>query len=175
MFIEANVKKWGLAPITGSLAPPPPYGSEQGSILLETGRDRAHTTQGDYLVSGHSRSRSANLGIGPPPSPGPIRSPTDISLAQLSHFPSNEDVGVGNSRGAERNAGFSRDLPQRQGAGEETPVTYTAPPPGYSSPDEFSSMNRTRSQTSLDGGRSITSDHSSDTPVPSYDFAVGNR
>ncbi|KAK9462475.1 concanavalin A-like lectin/glucanase domain-containing protein, partial [Lipomyces oligophaga] len=38
VFIEANVKKWGLAPITGSLAPPPPYGSEQGSILLEIGR-----------------------------------------------------------------------------------------------------------------------------------------
>ncbi|TGZ79348.1 endosome protein, partial [Ascodesmis nigricans] len=37
VFIEANVKKWGLAPMTGSLAPPPPYGSEQGSILLETG------------------------------------------------------------------------------------------------------------------------------------------
>ncbi|EOD51721.1 Protein SSH4 [Neofusicoccum parvum] len=27
VFIEANVKKWGLAPMTGSLAPPPPYGS----------------------------------------------------------------------------------------------------------------------------------------------------
>ncbi|EEQ33686.1 Protein ssh4 [Microsporum canis] len=37
VFIEANVKKWGLAPTTGSLAPPPPYGSEQGSILLEAG------------------------------------------------------------------------------------------------------------------------------------------
>ncbi|KAE9969730.1 Protein ssh4 [Venturia inaequalis] len=39
VFIEANVKKWGLAPMTGSLAPPPPYGSEQGSILLEGGRE----------------------------------------------------------------------------------------------------------------------------------------
>ncbi|KAK9378304.1 concanavalin A-like lectin/glucanase domain-containing protein [Kockiozyma suomiensis] len=38
VFIEANVKKWGLAPVTGSLAPPPPYGSEQGSVLLEIGR-----------------------------------------------------------------------------------------------------------------------------------------
>ncbi|KAK9449652.1 protein ssh4 [Limtongia smithiae] len=38
VFIEANVKKWGLAPVTGSLAPPPPYGAEQGSILLEIGR-----------------------------------------------------------------------------------------------------------------------------------------
>lgn len=174
MFIEANVKKWGLAPITGSLAPPPPYGSEQGSILLETGRDGNRSSQGDYLASGHSRSRSANFGTAPPASPGPIRSPTDISLAQLSHFPSNEDVGVGNSRGAERNVGYFRDSPQRQ-AGEETSDTYTAPPPGYTSPDEFNSMNGSRSRNSLDEVRSITSDHSSDTPVPSYDVAVGNR
>jgi hypothetical protein len=36
VFIEANVKKWGLAPSSGTLAPPPAYGSERGSILLET-------------------------------------------------------------------------------------------------------------------------------------------
>ena len=36
VFIEANVKKWGLAPTIGTLAPPPAYGSERGSILLES-------------------------------------------------------------------------------------------------------------------------------------------
>ncbi|PWN27846.1 SPRY-domain-containing protein, partial [Jaminaea rosea] len=35
VFIEANVKKWGLAPMTGTLAPPPAYGQERGSILIE--------------------------------------------------------------------------------------------------------------------------------------------
>lgn len=39
VFIEANVKKWGLAPTTGSLAPPPPYGSEAGTVLLEHGQE----------------------------------------------------------------------------------------------------------------------------------------
>ncbi|KAI0078932.1 SPRY-domain-containing protein [Panus rudis PR-1116 ss-1] len=39
VFIEANVKKWGLAPSVGTLAPPPPYGSERGSILLAAGGD----------------------------------------------------------------------------------------------------------------------------------------
>ncbi|KDQ19916.1 hypothetical protein BOTBODRAFT_27332 [Botryobasidium botryosum FD-172 SS1] len=39
VFIEANVKKWGLAPSVGTLAPPPAYGSERGSILLEAGGD----------------------------------------------------------------------------------------------------------------------------------------
>ncbi len=37
VFIEANVKKWGLAPMIGTLAPPPAYGSERGSILLDAG------------------------------------------------------------------------------------------------------------------------------------------
>ncbi|KAI5478272.1 hypothetical protein MNV49_005227 [Pseudohyphozyma bogoriensis] len=36
VFIEANVKKWGLAPMMGTLAPPPAYGSEGGSILLDS-------------------------------------------------------------------------------------------------------------------------------------------
>lgn len=37
VFIEANVKKWGLAPVQGNLAPPPPYGRhEQNSLLLES-------------------------------------------------------------------------------------------------------------------------------------------
>ena len=34
VFIEANVKKWGLAPMAGTLAPPPAYGHQLGSILL---------------------------------------------------------------------------------------------------------------------------------------------
>lgn len=38
VFIEANVKKWGLAPMAGSLAPPPAYGTEQDSLLLESGQ-----------------------------------------------------------------------------------------------------------------------------------------
>lgn len=111
VFIEANVKKWGLAPVTGSLAPPPPYGSEQGSILLETGRAKVEDTNNNNsggaapggprgghghsqsvhvysraqqgLQPTHGRSRSGNFRVLPPTSPGPVRSPTDISLAQL--------------------------------------------------------------------------------------------
>ncbi|KIP12005.1 hypothetical protein PHLGIDRAFT_62851 [Phlebiopsis gigantea 11061_1 CR5-6] len=44
VFIEANVKKWGLAPSSGTLAPPPPYGSERGSILLAAGGQVTPTT-----------------------------------------------------------------------------------------------------------------------------------
>lgn len=42
VHIEANVKKWGLAPSQGTLAPPPAYGSESGSILLQTGGVRTN-------------------------------------------------------------------------------------------------------------------------------------
>lgn len=40
VFIEANVKKWGLAPMSGTLAPPPAYGHNSGSLLLETAAAR---------------------------------------------------------------------------------------------------------------------------------------
>ncbi|KAI9253496.1 concanavalin A-like lectin/glucanase domain-containing protein [Phascolomyces articulosus] len=37
VFVEANVKKWGLAPSQGTRAPPPAYGSENDTILLASG------------------------------------------------------------------------------------------------------------------------------------------
>ncbi|KAL0580395.1 Protein ssh4 [Marasmius crinis-equi] len=46
VFVEANVKKWGLAPSVGTLAPPPAYGSERGSILLDVGGRVRHSGEG---------------------------------------------------------------------------------------------------------------------------------
>ncbi|KAI8335094.1 concanavalin A-like lectin/glucanase domain-containing protein [Chlamydoabsidia padenii] len=37
VFVEANVKKWGLAPCQGTLAPPPAYGLENDTVLLAAG------------------------------------------------------------------------------------------------------------------------------------------
>lgn len=146
VFIEANVKKWGLAPVTGSLAPPPPYGSEQGSILLETGtkdiyapppgRRHGHSFSGStYSVLGahspantqHGRSRSGNFRVLHPTSPGPVRSPTDISLAQL----------VPNDDGGETSS--SAQHQQEAGQHDENPLHLhlldaTNPPPDYTSP-----------------------------------------
>lgn len=50
MFVEANVKKWGLAPVQGTLAPPPAYGFEAGSLLLERGR----TGETSHLLAGRN-------------------------------------------------------------------------------------------------------------------------
>ncbi|TDL28574.1 SPRY-domain-containing protein [Rickenella mellea] len=81
VFIEANVKKWGLAPSVGTLAPPPAYGSERGSILLEAGggirsTDGGQTPPGILVPTsssvssrrGHHRSRR------PRPSSAPVQS-----------------------------------------------------------------------------------------------------
>lgn len=166
VYIEANVKKWGLAPMTGSLAPPPPYGSEQGSILLEAGRDGSlNGPAGGYLSAGHSRSRSGiSRGAGPPTSPGPVRSPTDISLAPLEHIPSHEDVGEGTSRsapGRQHGLGLSGD---------------SHPPPDYSSPQPSQAASPT---ASVDGGDEratlLPPSPSSRPPVPSYDVAMGRH
>ncbi|KAI9735389.1 MAG: Rsp5p-dependent ubiquitination, sorting of cargo proteins at the multivesicular body [Claussenomyces sp. TS43310] len=135
VFIEANVKKWGLAPTTGSLAPPPPYGSEQGSILLEAGRESA--AQGSYSQSHfpepqHGRTRSGNFRRGPLglTSPGPVRSPTDISLAHLVHVPSHEDAGEGTS-GSAADATGARTI-SNVGLGLDHQLQ---PPPDYTSPE----------------------------------------
>lgn len=147
VFIEANVKKWGLAPMTGSLAPPPPYGSEQGSILLEAGRKDGYTGsyprghQGSQSVQlyprpgaqgldpGHNRSRSGNFRVLPPTSPGPQRSPTDISLF---HLVPTEEPGEPSSAAAAENEEDEQDE-ENVGLGVHDP--NHPPPPEYSSPD----------------------------------------
>ncbi|KAJ1951547.1 Protein ssh4 [Linderina macrospora] len=39
VFIEANVKRWGFAPIEGVMQPPPVYGANQNTILLEAAEE----------------------------------------------------------------------------------------------------------------------------------------
>lgn len=60
VFIEGNVKKWGLASAHGSLAPPPPYGAERDYVLLETGQDG--TSELNQHVQGHYSHTSGYRG-----------------------------------------------------------------------------------------------------------------
>lgn len=162
VFIEANVKKWGLAPMTGSLAPPPPYGSEQGSILLEAGRDGGQTSGGAFFAAGHSRSRSGVTRARPAGSPGPVRSPTDISLAQLEHVPSNEDMGGEPSSSSQRNGHQAVG-----GLGIDT-FTPSAEPPEYSSPQTSNGDD----ENPLNGSGSQGRIRPSRPPIPSYESAT---
>jgi hypothetical protein len=176
VFIEANVKKWGLAPMTGSLAPPPPYGSEQGSILLDVGRESSSHTHSHFPDPRHGRTRSGNFRLGPPTSPGPVRSPTDISLAQLIHIPSNsiEDVGEGPSGGAasgisgEGMNGVTNINGITVGLGLEH---HSQPPPEYSSPQTSETGSRRNSEESENSEAPMLRPRSSP-PIPSYSDAV---
>ncbi|KAH8589984.1 concanavalin A-like lectin/glucanase domain-containing protein [Bisporella sp. PMI_857] len=152
VFIEANVKKWGLAPMTGSLAPPPPYGSEQGSILLEAGRERTQNSQGQYQDSRHGRTRSGNIRYGPPTSPGPVRSPTDISLTQFEHISPTEEPGESSSA--------------RRGLGsQDFPPEYTSP----HTSDDGSELNNPDARRTPSARRKSTPP-----PIPSYSDAIAD-
>ncbi|WQF89727.1 Putative B30.2/SPRY domain, concanavalin A-like lectin/glucanase domain superfamily [Colletotrichum destructivum] len=185
VFIEANVKKWGLAPMTGSLAPPPPYGSEQGDILLEAGRKDGYTAASQQrspsqtqsysqasLGPQHGRTRSGNFRVLPPRSPGPVRSPTDISL---THFVSDDEGGEPSSSTNRGHEGQSV-----VGLGLQDALN---PPPEYTSPDHSDAgsrrnstdsentplirvLNRSRGTSTAGGGVP------SHPPIPSYTDAV---
>jgi hypothetical protein len=78
VFIEANVKKWGLAPMVGTLAPPPAYGSERGSILLDAGYGtpgaHGHNLTGMTALLEAARNRTSNqqLGTSSRSNPSPV-------------------------------------------------------------------------------------------------------
>lgn len=193
VFIEANVKKWGLAPMTGSLAPPPPYGSEQGSILLDGGREAQPSQQRSageaagttVYQPGHGRSRSrfGPLTTGPMMSPGPVRSPTDISLAQLVHMPSHEDLGEGTSRSAAATStsitttvyptvGLGLEALSQRTPGEQYAQYGGVPPPDYESPMQSPTVAQTELRIE---GRTTIGDSSRQPEVPSYDDAVSGN
>lgn len=65
VFIEANVKRWGLAPMVGTLAPPPAYGQDKGSILIASGSN-----------SNRPRSPAASV----PPYSSPAERPAGIRM-----------------------------------------------------------------------------------------------
>lgn len=50
VFVEANVKKWGLAPSQGTLSPPPAYGTERDTVLLAMGLDNQQNSNDATLV-----------------------------------------------------------------------------------------------------------------------------
>jgi len=177
VFIEANVKKWGLAPMTGSLAPPPPYGSEQGSILLEGGREGVREGMGaSYFGHNRGSSQQYRMGRTQPTSPGPQRSPTDISLAALSLVDSQDenDVGEGASGSVATLPGAALAVAQSHenavGLGFEAPPDYESP---KHSPDpEASSRGEEDDREPLLQESRQHTPGPGEPPIPSYSDAV---
>ena len=115
VFIEANVKKWGLAPSVGTLAPPPAYGSERGSILLEAGTGvsppsvetshsvssrRLHRARRPRPVLSVAPAASSPLRTGPftsPPPPPSSPPPPITPIDEIDEEPESSNGGV--SRG----------------------------------------------------------------------------
>ncbi|POS88062.1 SPRY domain-containing protein [Erysiphe pulchra] len=163
VFIEANVKKWGLAPMTGSLAPPPPYGSDHGSILLETGRERPQSSLGQFHDIRHGRIQNENMRHGLPTSPGPVRSPTDISLTHLTYLNFNDDGRDLNHSAPDQLIGYTTTTTQMNHN------QVHQPPPEYTSPH----TSETSTSGNSDSGESHISRKSSPMPpVPSYGDAM---
>ncbi len=149
--------------MTGSLAPPPPYGSEAGSILLEGGREGVREGQG-----GHGRTSSAQIRLsrGPPArSPGPQRSPTDISLAQLNLL-DYQDYQEGGEADSDAGEGTSET---HQLIDPSMPLEASEhPPPDYESPEgeDDDEMTTPRAAEFPRGDESP--------PIPSYEAATGD-
>lgn len=146
VFIEANVKKWGLAPMVGTLAPPPAYGSERGSILLDAGYGTPGSSQplaghggiGALLEAARARA-AAQLGSTPGSTapfarPVPVAGPSAPSTPRASHrrhrkrntatsipsVPSPLRAGRGADAGPSSSASRSADA-------DEDPVSYVSP------------------------------------------------
>lgn len=91
VFIEANVKKWGLAPMAGTLAPPPAYGSERGSILLEaTGNRLAGGVGSGSSNLSASRRRIATTTTTSATTVVPSSPPTTTSSSRIDRPPSHK-------------------------------------------------------------------------------------
>lgn len=91
VFIEANVKKWGLAPAHGTLAPPPAYGDRTDSVLLDFANVPSSSQQ-DFPPPYRSGRRVSDV----PSSPPPEHRTSDCSVCnEASGAPETHENGVG--------------------------------------------------------------------------------
>ncbi|KAF9585738.1 Rsp5p-dependent ubiquitination, sorting of cargo proteins at the multivesicular body [Lunasporangiospora selenospora] len=172
VFVEANVKKWGLAPASGSLAPPPAYGSELGSILLEAGSTQRTRSNYSGAQSSHSRSRMSS---------GTVQGATRGSIEEgQNSAPSSRRQG----RQQQQPPPQQQQQPQQQHtyqngthpAPVDIPLLGTsAPPPNYSSVDRTGSSHLdSRPVHGPEEQQSETSGHGRSMSQESATFLLGD-
>ncbi|KAK7463636.1 Protein ssh4 [Stygiomarasmius scandens] len=153
VFVEANVKKWGLAPSVGTLAPPPAYGSERGSILLDVGgRVRSNPDNSPNGTPGASspvpssrgshRSRRPRQSTGDPIVSSPLRTSTPITppppITPIAEEPNPTDAGPSNARYISPtdlpfHAPPNTNLPPSPGPSQDSDSVSRSPSPSPSS------------------------------------------
>lgn len=125
VFIEANVKKWGLAPSVGTLAPPPAYGSERGSILLEAGGVSPRRDAGAHAAGSSSSRRSHQHRLRRPKAPTSTSLPSDPSALRTAPTSPPPPFSPGEPRSSRQgimhrvsaSASSSRSMPSTSAAG----------------------------------------------------------
>jgi hypothetical protein len=156
-----------------------------GTSYPQRGHANSHSGLQSYRIASHhltnaqhGRSRSGNFRVLPPTSPGPIRSPTDISLAQL--VPTDEP---GEASGSANN---QQDDESTVGLGLQDALS---PPPDYTSPENSDAgsrrnstdsentplirvINRSRGGSTATSTRNVTDSQNAHPPIPSYHDAV---
>ncbi|KAF9911836.1 Rsp5p-dependent ubiquitination, sorting of cargo proteins at the multivesicular body [Linnemannia zychae] len=154
VFVEANVKKWGLAPAAGSLAPPPAYGSELGSILLEAA--------GSGIGAG-SGSRALPQRFTSSPSSGSLAGTGRPIMQHSSPSRTRVSTTSGNGNGHSATEGSS-----------PVPITLanmSAPPPNYSSLDRYGHPRTDQGATAaaVSGGVQLVDDDDETSSIASDD------
>lgn len=152
VYVEANAKKWGLAPAQGSLAPPPPYGVVKDSVLIESstavneGNDDGDDTHEERAIRG------------PPPfdpfAGEPSNRPTLEDQRGNSPWDNDSntaDTSNGDNDYDERNARHGdsinlsqlpHSIPKRtQQQPKQQYATSESPPPSYTSDSETTPLN----------------------------------
>ncbi|KAF9191843.1 Rsp5p-dependent ubiquitination, sorting of cargo proteins at the multivesicular body [Haplosporangium sp. Z 11] len=132
VFVEANVKKWGLAPASGSLAPPPAYGSELGSILLEAS---VPSTIPPSAPSGQRRTRTQ---------------PQQQQQHQISTSSNSTARGrpiLQSGTRAQTTGGLQSEARTSSSPVQISLGNMSAPPPNYSSLDRYGNLSQIKAQT----------------------------
>ncbi|KAK3841804.1 MAG: concanavalin A-like lectin/glucanase domain-containing protein [Linnemannia gamsii] len=156
VFVEANVKKWGLAPAAGSLAPPPAYGSELGSILLEAAGSGTGAGSGSRALPQRFTSSSSSGSL-----TGAGRPIMQHSSPARTRIPTANGNGNGNGRS---NGGVAGSSP--------VPITLanmSAPPPNYSSLDRYGHPRTDQGTGIVAGGTQLVDDDVETASIASND------
>lgn len=156
VFIEANVKKWGLAPMVGTLAPPPAYGQERGTILMESGQG----SSADANAATSSSAAAPGRAESPPPpiSPYEERSPSSSHSRPPSHQAAGTSSPAPARTSSLRPGGQALEAPRPMSRPMELEDSSDGSPPNPPTPHRLDISLHSLSDASTRGGSAAAED-----------------